>query len=95
MSAKFEKYPLKTVGEVDYTISIRNNAKKKKKKKNLNRLSLKGHNSIKIQSNAIKSPHAHFHYVHKYARFQKDPLKTVGEVDYTNAIPYYAKHSLQ
>ena len=29
-----------------------------------------------------------FHYVHKkYARFQKDPLKTVGDVNYTNSLP--------
>ena len=36
----------------------------------------------------IKTPHAHLQYVHnRYAMFQKDPLKTGGDVDYTNAIP--------
>ena len=35
-----------------------------------------------------KTPHAHFQYVHiRYARFQKDPLKTFRVVDYTNSIP--------
>ena len=43
----------------------------------------KGCNSVKINSSSIKTPDAYFHYVHnKCARFQKDPLKTVGAVDY-------------
>ena len=47
-----------------------------------------GRNSVKINSSSIKTPHAHFQYVHiRYARFQKDPLKTVRVVDYTNSIP--------
>ena len=42
-------------------------------------------NSVKINSSSTKNPHARLQYVHnRYARFQKDPLKTVGEVDYTN-----------
>ena len=37
-----------------------------------------------------------FQYVHnKYAKFEKDPLKTVGGVDYTNSIPYNAKICLK
>ena len=52
-------------------------------------LSSKGRNSLIIKFSYIKkSTCAHLHYVHnKYARFQKDPLKTVGGVDYTNSIP--------
>ena len=47
-----------------------------------------GRNSVKINSSSIKTPHAHFQYVHiRYARFQKDPLKTFRVVDYTNSIP--------
>ena len=47
-----------------------------------------GRNSLKINSSSIKTPHAHFQNVHiRYARFQKDPLKTVRVVDYTNSIP--------
>ena len=43
------------------------------------------------------NPHAlSMQYVHnKYARFKKDPLKTVGGVDYTNYIPYNAKICLK
>ena len=49
------------------------------------RLSLKGRNSVKINSSSTKNSHAHLHYVNnKYARFQKDPLKTVEVVDYTH-----------
>ena len=37
-----------------------------------------------INSSPIQYSNAHLHYVHnKYARFQKDPLKPVGRVDYT------------
>ena len=87
MSAEFEKHSLKTVRKVDYTNPIPYNAKSCQ-----NDQVQKTINSLKINSSAIKNPHAHFHYVHnKYARFQKDPLKTVEEVDYTNFIPYYAK----
>ena len=51
-------------------------------------LSSKGCNSVKINSSSIINPHAHLQYVqNRYARFQKDPLKTVGGVDYTNSIP--------
>ena len=83
MSAKFEKHSLKTVGGLEYTNSIPNNAKHC-----LKLLNLKCRNSPKIDSSSIKNPHAHLHYVHnKYARFQKDPVLTVGEVDYTNSIP--------
>ena len=47
-----------------------------------------GRNSVKINSSSIKTPHAHFQYVHiRYARFQKVPLKTFRVVDYTNSIP--------
>ena len=46
-------------------------------------------NSVKINYSFIKNSHAHFQYVYsRYAMFQKDPLKTVGRVDYTNPIPY-------
>ena len=48
--------------------------------------SSKGCNSVKINSSSTKNPHAHLQYVHnRYAWFQKDPLKTVGGVDYTNS----------
>ena len=44
---------------------------------------------MKITSSSIKNPYAHFHYdCNEYVRFQKDPLKTVGEVDYTNSVPF-------
>ena len=47
-------------------------------------LSSKGCNSVKINSSSTKNAHAHLQYVHnRYARLQKDPLKTVGGVDYT------------
>ena len=47
-----------------------------------------GCNSVKINSSSIKTPHAHFQYVHiRYVRFQKDPLKTFRVVGYTNSIP--------
>ena len=56
----------------------------------------KGRNSVKINSSSNKNPHAHLQYVHNmYARFEKDPLKTVGGVDYTNYIPYNAKICLK
>ena len=81
--AWFQNDPLKTVRGVDYTNSIPYNAKSC-----LKWLSLKGCNSVKINSSSTKNPHAHLQYVHnRYARFQKDPLKTVGGVDYTNSIP--------
>ena len=87
MSAKFEKHLLKTVRGVDYTNSIPYSAKSCK-----NDYVQKAVTSLKINYRAIKNPHADLHYVHnKFARFQKDPLKTVGRVDYTNSIPYYAK----
>ena len=45
-------------------------------------------NSFKINSTSTKNPYAHLQYVHnRYARFQKDPLKTVRGVDYTISIP--------
>ena len=82
MYARFEKDPLKAVGEVDYTNSIPNNAKIC-----LKWLSSKGRNSVKINSRSNKNPHAHLQYVpNSYAKFEKDPLKTVGGVDYTNSI---------
>ena len=84
MIRKFdEKQPLKTVREVDYPNSTYYSAKKLPKMTKFER-----HNSFKINSRSIKNPHAHLHYSHNmYARFQSDPLKTVGEVDYTNSIP--------
>ena len=79
----FQNDPLKPLGGVNYTNSIPNNAKNC-----LKSLSSKGCNSVKINSSSIKNPHAHLQYVHnRYARLQKDPLKTVGGVDYTNSIP--------
>ena len=90
MSENFEEYPLKTVEEVDYTNYIASNARKLPKM-----TKFKGRNSIKIICSSIKNPHAHLYYVNnKYARFEKDPLKTV-EVDYTNTVPYFAKNSLE
>ena len=81
--AWFQNDPLKTVRGVYYTNSIPYNAKRC-----LKRLSSKGCNSVKINSSSTKNPHAHFPYVdNRYARFQKDPLRTVGGVDYTNSIP--------
>ena len=81
--AWFQNDPLKTVRGVDYTISIPYNAKSC-----LKRLSSKGCNSVKINSSSTKNPLAYLQYVHnRYARFQKDPLQTVGGADYTNSIP--------
>ena len=81
--AWFQNDALKTVRGVDYTNSIPYNAKSC-----LKCLSSKGCNSVKINSSSTKNPHAHLQYVHnKYARFQKDPMKPVGGVDYTNSIP--------
>ena len=81
--ARFQYDPLKTLRGVDYQNSIPYNAKCC-----LKWLSSICCNSVKISSSFIKNPHAHFQYLHnRYARFQKDPLKTVGGVDYTNAIP--------
>ena len=75
----FQNDPFKTVRGVDYANFIHYNAKSC-----LKWLSSKGGNSVKIKSSSTKNPQAHFQYVHnRYARFQKDPLKTVGEVDYT------------
>ena len=89
--AWFQNDPLKTVRVVDYTNSIPYNAKSCKKW-----LSSKGCNSVKINSSSTKNPHAYLQYVHnRYAKFQKDPLKTVGGVDYTNSIPYNAKRCLK
>ena len=86
-SAKFVKHPLKTMSGVDYINFIFYNAKNC-----LKRLSSKGRNSVKIISSSIKSPYAYYHYVHnKYARFQKDPPKTLGGDDYTNLIHCNAK----
>ena len=46
-----------------------------------------GHKKLPKVTN-LKNPHAHLHYVHnKHARVQKDPVKTVGGVDYTICIP--------
>ena len=81
--AWFHNDPLKTVRGVDYTNSIPYNAKSC-----LKWLSSKGSNSVKIYSSSTTNPHAHLQYVHnRYARFQKDPFKTVGGVYYTNSIP--------
>ena len=81
--AWFQNDPSKTVRGVDYTNSIPYNAKSC-----LKWLSSKGCNSDKINSSSTKNPHAHLQYVpNRYARFQKDPLKTVGGLDYTNSIP--------
>ena len=81
--AWFQNDPLKTVRGVDYTNSIPYNAKSC-----LKLLSSKGCNSVKIYFSSTKNPHAHFQYIHnRYARFQKDPLKIVGGVDYTTSIP--------
>ena len=88
-----KKIRLKTVGGVDYTnyIPYMYNAKIC-----LKWLSSKGCNSVKINSSFNKNPHAHLQYVHNmYARFAKDPLKTMGGVDYTNCIPYNAKICLK
>ena len=85
---RFHKDPLKTVREVNYTKSIPDNTKIAK-----NELVQKVRNSLKINSRAIKNPHAHFIIAtshNKSVRFQKDPLINVGEVDYTN-FTYYAK----
>ena len=81
--AWFQNDPLKPVRGVDYTNSIPYNAKSC-----LKLLSSKGCNSVKINSSSTKNPHVHLQYVHnRCARFQKDPLNTVGGVDYTNPIP--------
>ena len=94
MSAKFHNHSLKTVLGVKYTNSIPNNAKKLPKMTS----NIKCSNSLKINSRAIKN-HAHthcMHYIHnQYAGLQKEPLKTVEGVDYTNSIPSYAKMCLK
>ena len=85
MPAKSEKHFLKTVREVNYTISIPYNAKSC-----LKWLSSKGRNSVKI-----KNSHAHLQhlqYVHNMsAMFEKHLLKTVGEVDHTDSAPHNSK----
>ena len=59
-------------------------------------LSRKCRNFVNNYFFACKNSHAHFQYIYnKYARFQKDPLKTVRGVDYTNSIPYNAKSCLK
>ena len=78
----FKKHPLKAVKGADYTNSETYRAKELPKY-----LSLKSHYSVKIKSSSIKNPHAHFQYVHNTsAKFEKHPLKTVREDDYTNSI---------
>ena len=55
-------------------------------------LNSKDRNSVKIISSSNETPHAHLQYVHSmFARFEKDPLKTLEGVDYTNSVPYNAK----
>ena len=62
MFTKYEKNPSNTVGVV---------AKKLQKW-----LSLKGHNSLKIDFSSIKNPHAHLQYVHNLsAKFEKHAWK--------------------
>ena len=81
--AWFQNDPWKAVRGVDYTNFIPYNAKSC-----LKWLSSKGCNSVKINSSSNENPHAHLQYIrNRYARFQKDPLKTVGGADYTNSIP--------
>ena len=84
MYARFENDPLKTVEEADYTNSISSISCKKL----LKITKFKNRNSVEIHFMSFKKPHAHSHYIHKmYASFEKDPLKTMGEVDYTNSTP--------
>ena len=57
--------------------------------------SRKSRNFVKKYFFVCKNSHAHLQYIHKYARFQNDPLKTVRGVEYTNLIPYNAKNCLK
>ena len=73
--------------EVDFTKCLSHNVKAAKKL-----VSLKSRNSVKIKINSIKTPHTHLYYNYTmYARSEKDLLKTVGEVDDTNFLPYNVK----
>ena len=55
-------------------------------------LTLKCHDSVKINFPFIGTPRAHHYYVDKmYARFEYDPLKTGGGDDYTNPLPCSVK----
>ena len=86
MSAKFQKHSLKNVGGI-ITKSLHTLQCKKKNAENA-----KCGNSVIINSSSIKTAHAHVYCVYnKHERFLKDPLKTVGDVDYTNFIPYNEK----
>ena len=71
MSAKFEKNLLRTVGGVDYTNSKPSNAKIA-----FNDIVQKTVILFKINSLAIKNPHAHLHSVHNInERFQKRSIE--------------------
>ena len=73
--------------EVDFTKCLPHNVKAAKKLVNL-----KSHYSVKIHFISIKTPHTPLYYNYTmFARSEKDLLKTVGEVDDTNCIPYNVK----
>ena len=42
-------------------------------------LCLKGHNSVKNNFIATKTPHAHFHYIHKNIQGFKRPIENCGK----------------
>ena len=87
MCAKFEKKSLKTVGEVDYTNSIPYCARKLSRMTKFKRSQFR-QNYFSLYQNL----HALLQYVHNmHTRFERDPLKTVGEIDCTSSIPYNVK----
>ena len=78
---------MKTVGSDDYMNSIPHYVNAVQKD-----LSLKGRNSVKINFVFIKIPHAHFYYTHKvHARFEKNPSKTVRDVNAQTLYPIMLK----
>ena len=69
-----------TVEAVNNTNATSHNAKTYSKCSN-------GHNSIKNYLTFIKQPHAYLHNApNMCTKFEINPLKTVGGVDYTNSV---------
>ena len=91
MTVKFEEHSFKTVRGVNYTYLIPYRAEKAAKM-----IRFKMPKLVKIHSSSIQNPHAHFQYAYNmFAKFDRHPLKTVGEVSYTRSIPNNAKYCLK
>ena len=78
MYTKFEKVPLTTVGEVDYTNSIPYNAKK------LPKMTIKVQIPIILLKLILYLFKIHVHVFVMSIKLEKNPLKTVGGVDNIN-----------